>query len=75
MAKRATKKYRTNLAELRRNAGLTQGDLAQASGVALSTIFKMEQGVQAGRVRTLAKLAPALKVPIREIQFAPLDAA
>ncbi len=46
---------------------MSQDDLAKASGVAASTICKIEQGKQKARFVTLRKLAAALKVDPTEI--------
>jgi len=52
------------LSEGRKRRGLTQGDLAQSSGVSLSLIKKLEQGVLPGtRMETFRKIAVALRVP------------
>ncbi len=52
----------------RREAGLSQVELAEASGVAQSTIAGIEGGNHAKpHPRTLRKLAAALGVEIREL--------
>lgn len=51
----------TNLEELRRKADLTQAELSQKSGVATSTISRLEiDGLNDARVGTLLKLAEAI---------------
>lgn len=51
--------------DLRRRRGLTQEDLAEASGVAVSTIRKLEQGARhTARIATLNALAQGLRVPL-----------
>ncbi|UCM89930.1 helix-turn-helix domain-containing protein [Streptomyces marincola] len=52
----------TRLRELRKRRGLTQRELANHSGVSLSTIRNVEQGTQtAVRLETVRKLASALR--------------
>ena len=49
------------LEELRRKSGLTQAQLAEKSGVATSTISRMEiVGINDAKVGTLLKLAEAI---------------
>ncbi|WJV47657.1 helix-turn-helix domain-containing protein [Streptomyces flavofungini] len=52
------------LRDLRKRRGMSQRDLAAASGVSLSTISKLEQGATTGDVRleTAHRLAAALRV-------------
>ncbi|TDB96374.1 XRE family transcriptional regulator [Micromonospora fluostatini] len=53
-----------HLARLRRQASLTQEQLAERSGIGVETIRKLEQGVrQSSRLDTLHALARALAVP------------
>ncbi|MEV0040688.1 helix-turn-helix transcriptional regulator [Streptomyces sp. NPDC050804] len=53
-----------NLKAIRKRRGLTQGQLATASGVSLGMIRKLEQGERdSARMETLRKLATALRVP------------
>ncbi len=50
--------------EVRKRRGLSQRELADASGVSLSAIRKLEQGErETARLETLRKLAHALRVP------------
>ncbi|KUN97375.1 helix-turn-helix domain-containing protein [Streptomyces caeruleatus] len=50
--------------EVRKRRGLSQRELADASGVSLSTIRKLEQGErETARLETLRKLAHTLRVP------------
>lgn len=49
------------LEAMRRNAGLTQAQLSQKSGVATSTISRFELvGINDAKVETLLKLAEAI---------------
>lgn len=51
----------TKLETMRRNAGLTQAQLSQKSGVATSTISRFELvGINDAKVETLLKLAAAI---------------
>jgi transcriptional regulator with XRE-family HTH domain len=49
--------------EVRRDAGLTQEELAAAIGVGQSQISRMERGISPVTVKHLAAIAAALKVP------------
>lgn len=54
----------SRLRDVRKRRGLTQRDIATASGVSLSLVRKLEQGeVQDTRMETARKLAAALRVP------------
>ncbi len=56
------------LKDARRRALLTQGELAEASGVGITTIVRIERGqIEEPRVSTLRKLADALDVDAREL--------
>lgn len=56
------------LADIRKRRGLSQKDLATASGVSLSTIRKLEQEqVSTARLATVRKLAIALRVTTTDI--------
>jgi len=55
----------SKLAQIRRWRGLTQEDLAAATGVPLTTIYKLEAGkTQNPRIRHLQNLAIALDVEL-----------
>ncbi|MFJ1461881.1 helix-turn-helix domain-containing protein [Nocardia sp. N2S4-5] len=57
------------LRNVRKRRGLTQPELAAASGVSLSTIKKVEQGERANvRLETLRKLAVGLRVRTSDLQ-------
>jgi len=52
----------------RRRAGLTQEELAEAAGVGINTIRRIEQGeIEEPRVSTLRKLADALGIRVRDL--------
>ena len=55
------------LRQLRRLKGWTQAQLAEAAGVTRVTIQKLESGVREPRVSTMARIAEALGVPIRQV--------
>jgi transcriptional regulator with XRE-family HTH domain len=55
-----------NLRAWRRDRGLTQGELAQVSGVAISTITRAENE-QPVSLRNARKLAAALKLEYRQL--------
>ncbi|MEK2475276.1 helix-turn-helix transcriptional regulator [Streptomyces noursei] len=58
--------------EVRKRRGLTQTELAKASGVSISTIRKLEQGErETARLETLRKLAQALRVPTMRLAGEP----
>lgn len=57
----------TLIEEMRRKAGLTQAALAQKSGVAVSTISRLELlGINDAKVETLLKLAAAIGCEIKD---------
>lgn len=58
---------------LRERAGKTQGELAKASGLALSVVSRVELGRQAPSIRTLGAMMDALGVSVRDLADA-LDA-
>ncbi|WP_281916618.1 helix-turn-helix domain-containing protein [Nocardia sputorum] len=59
------------LKNARKRAGMTQRDLANASGVSLSQIRKIEQGDYEPRLETLRKFAVVLKVRTSQLQDQP----
>jgi Zn-dependent peptidase ImmA (M78 family)/transcriptional regulator with XRE-family HTH domain len=56
-----------NVARLRANADLSQGDLAQAAGLTRLTLGKIERGEVLPRAETISEIARALKVSVREL--------
>jgi transcriptional regulator with XRE-family HTH domain len=60
------------IAELRRHRGWTQERLAEASGIAVRTVQRIERGSDAS-LESLSSIASALEVPVREL-FAVDDA-
>jgi transcriptional regulator with XRE-family HTH domain len=56
------------LKDARRRAALTQGELAEKSGVGVTTIVRIERGqIEEPRVTTIRKLAQALDVPTAQL--------
>ncbi len=55
------------IALLRQKAGLTQAQLAEASGYSEDFIGLVERGVNAPSVSGLERIAKAMKVSIREL--------
>lgn len=53
--------------ELRESQALTQADLARASGLAPSQIFKLERGTQESKLPTIETIARALGVTVSEL--------
>ncbi len=56
--------YGKNIKEARKKAGLTQKELAEASGVAKITIQQYEAGKRQPRLEQLMKIAEALKIRV-----------
>lgn len=56
-----------NLAKWRKARGLTQDQLAAVSGVARITIARIEANSTNPTIKTLERLANALKVPVLEL--------
>ncbi len=57
------------LKDLRITEALSQRDLAALSGVGLTTINRLENGIQKPTFKTIRKLATALEVKPSEIEF------
>ncbi|MEW1721557.1 helix-turn-helix transcriptional regulator [Streptomyces sp. NPDC093109] len=63
-----------HIKEVRKRRGLSQSELAAASGVSLSIIRKLEQGErESARLETLRKLASALRVPTMRLTNGPRE--
>ncbi|WP_329441914.1 helix-turn-helix transcriptional regulator [Streptomyces canus] len=64
-----TKPFGQRVKELRRDAGMSQSDLAAAMGRSESWVSQVERGVQpVERLSVLQALADALKVSVREVR-------
>lgn len=61
------KSLAVRIAELRAENGMTQLQLAKASGLALQYLTKIEQGDRSPSLKTLVALATALGLPIVEL--------
>jgi len=61
----------TRLRDLRTSRRLSQYDLADMSGVARSTITRIELGLRSPNAKTLAKLAGALEVSMDDLLLRP----
>jgi transcriptional regulator with XRE-family HTH domain len=57
------------LSELRRQAGLSQAQLAAKLGVSPGAVGNWETGIRIPRLPTLRKMAEALGVTVGEIEF------
>lgn len=60
-------RYLRGLREARERALLTQEALVACSGVTVSTISRLENGVQAARLETIRRLAAAVGVSPQEL--------
>lgn len=60
-------KFGRKLRKIRRDRDLTQEQLAEAIGVTLDFISRMERGQDAASFETLDKLAKVLGVPVSEL--------
>lgn len=58
------------LARIRKQKLITQAELAEKSGVTVSTLSRLEGGLQQARISTVRKLADALGVDPSEIMSA-----
>jgi len=60
-------KFGARLRQLRREADLTQEQLASAAGVSVDFLSLVERGINAPSFENIEKLSRALDVPIREL--------
>ncbi|MFC6689842.1 helix-turn-helix domain-containing protein [Pseudomonas lini] len=60
--------FPARLLRLRADAGMTQKDLAKASGMSVPQIARYETGTSKPRMTALVKLAKALNVEVSDIQ-------
>lgn len=63
------KQFGRNLAEAREWAGLTQAQLAQEVSMHQVNLSILERGLRCPRLDTVAKLADALGVQVRDLLF------
>jgi len=61
------KKFGKRLQTLRRQAGLTQEQLAEATQISVDFLSLVERGINAPSFENLEKLAKALGIPVREL--------
>lgn len=59
--------------ELRKQHGISQKELAKASGLSINAICSFERGHFAPSISTLQKLADALEIPLPVFLFAMLS--
>ena len=64
--------YKISLKAARVNAGMTQSEVAEVMGVALSTVVSWEKGHHQPSTRTVVKLAELYKIPIQGLSLANL---
>lgn len=67
MARNLRSQFAKRLRHLRQQKGMTQEDLARASGLSVSFIRTVEQGIHAPSFESLEALALALKLDIRDL--------
>ncbi|MCT8165626.1 MULTISPECIES: helix-turn-helix domain-containing protein [unclassified Pseudomonas] len=65
---RHPKGFPSRLVRLRADAGMTQKDLAKASGISVPQIGRYETGTSSPRLSALVKLSEALGVTIDDLQ-------
>ncbi len=63
------KQFAKRLKELRQQKGMTQEDLAKATGLSVSFIRSMEQGINAPSFDTLERLANGLQTQVRTLFY------
>jgi transcriptional regulator with XRE-family HTH domain len=61
------KKFGKRLQNLRREAGITQEQLADKTGLTVESISNMERGLYGPKFENLERIAAVLKVPVREL--------
>ena len=67
MTQTLRQKFGTRLAELRREKGFTQEQLADRIGLTVESVSNMERGVYGPRFDTLEALSQTLKVPVKAL--------
>lgn len=61
------KKFGKQVANIRKSKGLTQQELAEATGMSVVAIAYIETGKRWARLGTLTKIAKVLKVSVSEL--------
>lgn len=74
-ADRLVRSVGRRVAELRRETGRTQRELAETLGVSVQYVQRIEQGRENLTLRSLAELATALAAPASELLTAPRSLA
>jgi transcriptional regulator with XRE-family HTH domain len=59
--------FGANLRRLRLDAGLTQMELSNRSGLDMAEISRLETGLRDVRLSTIARLADGLEVPVHTL--------
>jgi transcriptional regulator with XRE-family HTH domain len=63
----AKEQFGVNLRRLRLDAGLTQMELSNRSGLDMAEISRLETGLRDVRLSTIVRLADGLEVPTRTL--------
>jgi transcriptional regulator with XRE-family HTH domain len=63
----AKEQFGANLRNLRLDAGLTQMELSNRSGLDMAEISRLETGLRDVRLSTIVRLADGLEVPVRTL--------
>jgi transcriptional regulator with XRE-family HTH domain len=61
------RQFGRRLSQLRNEKNMTQERLAEAAGVSVDLINKIERGINAPSFTTIEKLAKSLNVPVKEL--------
>ncbi len=61
------KKFGKRLQNLRREAGITQEQLADKTGLTVESISNIERGLYGPKFENLEKIATILKVPVKDL--------
>lgn len=61
------KKFGKRLQNLRREAGITQEQLADKTGLTVESISNMERGLYGPKFENLEKIAATLRVPVKDL--------
>ncbi len=61
------KKFGKRLQNLRREAGITQEQLADKTGLTVESISNIERGLYGPKFENLERIAAVLKVPVKEL--------
>lgn len=63
----AKEQFGVNLRRVRLDAGLTQMELSNRSGLDMAEISRLETGLRDARLSTVVRLADGLEVPVRTL--------